>query len=98
MVPALFLWTDFDIHVISYKYDYIWDKYVFQHCRSKVNVTGAILGKTLSWYSAVCELILIKLLIVTISRTSWHFSLVDARSRSQLHMAGAFITFSDCLV
>ena len=38
------------------------------------------------------------MLIVTISRTSWHFSLVDARSRSQLHMAGAFITFSDCLV
>ena len=36
---------------------------------------------------AVCELILIKLLVVTISRTSWHFSLVDARSRSQLHMA-----------
>ena len=38
------------------------------------------------------------MLIVTISRTSRHFSLVDARSRSQLHMAGAFITFSDCLV
>ena len=32
------------------------------------------------------------------SRISWHFSLVDARSRSHLHMAGAFITFSDCLV
>ena len=38
------------------------------------------------------------MLIVTISRTSRHFSLVDARSRSQLHMAGAFIIFSDCLV
>ena len=38
------------------------------------------------------------MLIVTISRTRKHFSLVDARSRSQLHMAGAFITFSDCLV
>ena len=36
------------------------------------------------------------MLIVTISRTSRHFSLVDARS--QLHMVGAFITFSDCLV
>ena len=38
------------------------------------------------------------MLIVTISRTNRHFSLVDAKSRSQLHMAGAFITFSDCLV
>ena len=35
------------------------------------------------------ELILIKLqmCIMTISRTSWHFSLVDAISRSQLHIA-----------
>ena len=48
---------------------------MFQQCRSKVNVTDAILGKTLSW---LC--------------------FVDARSRSQLHMAGAFITFYDCLV
>ena len=31
--------------------------------------------------------------------TNWHFSLVGPRSRSQLHMAGTFITFSsDCLV
>ena len=43
MVPALFLWTDF--YIISYKYDIIWDKCAFQHCRSKANVTGAILGK-----------------------------------------------------
>ena len=35
---------------------------------------------------------------MTISSTNRHFSLVDARSRSQLHMAGAFITFSDCVV
>ena len=96
MVPALFLWTDFDI--ISYKYDNIRNKCVFQHCRSKVNVTGAILGKICHGSSAVCELIFIKLLILTISRTSWHFSHVDATSRSQLHIAGAFITFSDCLV
>ena len=34
---------------------------------------------------------------MTISRTSRHFSLVDASSRSQLRMAGTFITFSDCL-
>ena len=46
-----------------------------------------------------CELIYFtQMLIVTISRTSRHFSLVDARSRSQLHMAGAFITLIDCLV
>ena len=38
------------------------------------------------------------MLIVTISKTNRHFKLVDARSRSQLHMAGAFFTFSDCLV
>ena len=38
------------------------------------------------------------MLIMTISGTSWHFSIVSPRSRSQLHMAGAFITFSDCLV
>ena len=45
---SAFLWTDFDI--ILYKYDTIWNKCVFQHCRSKVNVTGAVLGKTLSWF------------------------------------------------
>ena len=38
------------------------------------------------------------MLIVTISRTSRHFSLVAARSRSLLHMAEAVITFSYCLV
>ena len=38
------------------------------------------------------------MLIVTISRTSRHFSLVDARSRSQLHVAGALITYSDSLI
>ena len=36
--------------VISYKFNNIWDKCVFQQCRSKVNVTDAILGKTLSWF------------------------------------------------
>ena len=46
MVPGPFLWTDFD--VISYKFNNIWDKYVFQQCMSKVNVTDAMLGKTLS--------------------------------------------------
>ena len=43
-----FLGTDSD--VISYKFNNIWDKCVFQQCRSKVNVTDAILGKTLSWF------------------------------------------------
>ena len=38
------------------------------------------------------------MLIVTMSRARRHFNLIDARSRSQLHMAGAFITFNDCLV
>ena len=38
------------------------------------------------------------MLIMTISGTSWHFSLGDPRSRSELHMAGTFITISDCLV
>ena len=30
--------------------------------------------------------------------TCCHFSSVGRRLRSQLHMAGAFITFNDCLV
>ena len=30
--------------------DCIWDKCVFQQCGSKVNVTDAILGNTLSWF------------------------------------------------
>ena len=48
MVPGPYLWMDFD--VISYKFNNIlWDKCVFQQCRSKVSVTDAILGKTLSW-------------------------------------------------
>ena len=38
------------------------------------------------------------MLIMTVSGISWHFSLVGPRSRSQLHMAGAFITLSDGLV
>ena len=46
-----FLWTDFD--VISYKFNNIWNKCVFQQCRSKVNVTDAILGKTCHGSSAV---------------------------------------------
>ena len=33
-----------------------------------------------------------------LSRTSLHFCVVDTRSRTQLHMAGALITFRDCLV
>ena len=48
MVPGPFLWMDFD--VISCKFNNMWDKCVFQQCRSKVNVTDAVLGKTLSWF------------------------------------------------
>ena len=60
MVPMPISWTDFDI--ISYKYDNIWDRCVFQHCRSKVNVTDAILGKNLVKVLLLfCELILINL-------------------------------------
>ena len=35
---------------------------------------------------------------MTISKIGLHFSIVTPRSRSQLHVAGAFITFSDCPV
>ena len=93
-----FLWMDFD--TISYKYDNIWDK--SSVCFSIVGLKSMsqvlFYEKLRHGSSAVSELILIKLLIVTICRASWHFNLVDARSMSQLHMAGAFITFSDCLV
>ena len=43
MGPGPFLWTDFD--VISYKFNNIGEKCVFQQCRSKVNITDAVLGK-----------------------------------------------------
>ena len=40
----------------------MWDKCVFQHCRSEVKVTDAILGQTCHGSSAfIFELILIKL-------------------------------------
>ena len=43
-------------------YENIWDKYAFQHCRSKAKVTDAVLGKKCHGSSAsTCELILIKL-------------------------------------
>ena len=42
MVLAPFLWINF--YITSYKYDNIWDKCAFQHCRSKLNVTDAIVG------------------------------------------------------
>ena len=45
---SAFLWTDLDI--ISHNYDNIWDNCAFEHCRSKDNVTDAILGKTLSGF------------------------------------------------
>ena len=35
---------------------------------------------------------------MTQSRTSLHFDIVGPMLRSQLHMAGASITFSDCIV
>ena len=55
-----FLWTDFD--VISYEFNNIGDKCVFQQCRSKVNVTDAILGKKFVMVLVLFyELILIKL-------------------------------------
>ena len=42
----------------------MWDKYAFQHCRFKVKVTDAILGKNCHGSSPfICELILIKLYI-----------------------------------
>lgn len=37
------------------------------------------------------------MLILTISWTNWHFNLVVPRSRSQLHIVGAFIALSDRL-
>ena len=48
-------------------------KCVFQHCRSKINVTGAILGKTCHGSSAIFELILIKLgeVILTNTQNVW---------------------------
>ena len=61
MVPAPLLWTDFDIS--SYKYDNIWDKCVFQHCRLKVNVTDVFFRKKNFVMAPVlfCEVIFIKL-------------------------------------
>ena len=51
---------------------------------------------------ALCEPVLIynftQVLSMTISKTSLHFSIVGPRSRSQLHMMRAFMTFSDCPV
>ena len=38
------------------------------------------------------------MLIMSISTISSHFSTVGRRSKSQLHMVGAFINFNDCLV
>ena len=61
MPAALLLWTNFDVN--SHKYDNIWDKCTFQHCRSKVNVTDAILGNNFVMVLGLfCELILKKTL------------------------------------
>ena len=51
MGPGPFVWTDFD--VISYKFNNIGEKCVFQQCRSKVNITDAVLGKLCHGSSAV---------------------------------------------
>ena len=82
-------------------YDNMWDKCVLQHCRSKVKVTDAILGKTCHGSSAfIIELTLIKLdTNVNYDNMSagFYFSFVYLRSRSQLHIAEAFITLNNCL-
>ena len=47
---------------MNVKYDNMWDKYAFQHCRSKVKMTDAVLVKTYHGSSAyINELILTKL-------------------------------------
>ena len=75
---------------------------MFQHCRSKVKVTDPVLRKNFVMDVALfSELILIYLytnISLTISWKNSHFSIVGPRTRSKLHMAGTFITFSNCLV
>ena len=99
MVPVPFLWTDFDINLhIFLKCNETWDMCMFQHCRSKVKVTDPVLRMDVALFSELILIYLYTNVSLTISWKNSHFSIVGPRSRSQLHMAGTFITFSNCLV
>ena len=90
--------TDFDITL--HKYDSVWDKRAFQHCRSKVNVTDAVLGFVMVLV-LFCKLILIKLHTNVNYDNIWDklaFQPCWAKIKVTVAHGGAFITLSDFLV
>ena len=67
---------------------------MFQHCKSKGKGTDATyFGKTLSF----CELIYINSHKYKYDDILDKFAFQKCRSKIRFHIAGAFITFSDCL-